>query len=73
MNRIRGKLLCRIRKQNQHWPSVVGEPDSGIPVRGEAGEDVNSKVADSYKLVRKTKQAFIPYRSLTMIVDSHGI
>ncbi len=43
MNRGRGKHLCRIRKQNQQWLSVAGEPDSGIPVR-EAGEDVNSVI-----------------------------
>ncbi len=40
MNRGRDKHLCYIRKQNQQWLSVVGEPDSGIHIR-EAAEDVN--------------------------------
>ena len=30
MNRERGKHLCHIRKQNQFWPSLTLERDSGI-------------------------------------------
>jgi len=38
MNRGRGKHLCRIRNQDQQWPSGGGH-DSGI-FGPEAGEDV---------------------------------